>query len=748
MAEDPSSPSPTTPAAPSAPPSDSNIQSSNMTCKGVQRNLPFSPSNAAENRNPNINQGSCKRKINSFSKSGSADQSDVSPKVAVQACADLNLISPPRKHVCGLARCASKNPHSAAPATVIPMQSLVSKRSDLRTQEVAPKTCKCSIKRGNSAPDDQTASMITCNCICSHDSLLRRWSSDDKDWNSLAGAVPSPFSLPAKTCGREGFNASQSSQGDAFTQVSTTGAHSLSASEIEGHGNSTYMPLKSWGCLNDSPNLHARHGSVHSQNNHCSESGHYHCSGINNALEERRSNPMSGLEGENPITEDQEGVAVSPSPEKTGNWRLKAVLEAFGNLSPTREGRVKTLVRAFESLLSVKDKGDQQAGGKPRSYPLQFSYLTSNGKEITNEKENEDGEGTVDEGDGTDQPWERQDAEYSHDQQQGKETEGGGGDVKDDVVDETPEVCREESKGPLKAMPVGEGQDGLSDQTCYYLPARRTSMHEQASHIEVLKKEKDKQERRQTYEHQHVKMPQEKLPSSHKPCTKFQPYSLQRFSMDGHSSTAAARKKVCNKSGKPSLGSNCGIPSSRPPLAQKPQMQPAPEKPQVSKPQPFKLLTQERGTMKEQEFFARLRKLIEEEEKLRVPLAQGLPWTTDEPEILLKPPVKENTIPLDIHLNSDLRAMERAEFDRFIAEKLLHIEERRMEEERVRQITEEEDIRRMRQEMVPKAQLMPYFDRPFRPRRSSKRPTIPKEPQFQLNSKQSKRQKCVSSSFC
>ncbi|MCO5560357.1 hypothetical protein L7F22_013971 [Adiantum nelumboides] len=746
MAEDPSSPSPTTPAATSAPPSDSIIQSYNMTCKGVQRNSPFSPSNVAENRNPNINQGSCKRKINSFPKSGSADQSDASPKVskhpnAGQACADSTLISPPRKHVCGLARCASKNPDSAAPATVIPKQSLVSKMSDLGTQEAAPKTCKCSIKK----PDDQTASMTTCNCTCSHDSLLRRWSSDDKDWNSLARAVPSPFSLPAKTCGREGLNASQSSQGDALTQVSTTGAHSLPVSEIECHGNSTYMPLKSWGCLNDSPNLHVRHGSVHSQNNDCSESGYYHCSGVNKASEERHLNPTSGLEGENPIAEDQEGLAVFPSPEKTGNWRLNAVLEAFGNLSPTREGRVKTLVRAFESLLSVKDKGDQQAGSKPRSYPLQFSYLSSNGKESSNEKDNEDGEGTVDKGDGTDQPWE---TEYSHGQQQGNETEGGV-DVKDDVVDETPQLCREESKGPLKAMPDGEGQDGLSEQTCNYLPARRTSMHEQASHIEVLKKEKDKQERRQTYEHQqHVKMPQEKLPISQKPRTEFQPYSLQRFSMDGQSSMAAARTKVCNKSGKPSPGSNCGIPSSRPPLAQKPQLQPAPEKPRVSKPQPFKLLTQERGTMKEQEFFARLRKLIEEEEKLRVPLAQGLPWTTDEPEILLKPPVKENTQPLDIHLNSDLRAMERAEFDRFIAEKLLHIEERRMEEERVRQITEEEDIRRMRQEMVPKAQLMPYFDRPFRPRRSSKRPTIPKEPQFQLNSKQSKRQKCVSSSFC
>ncbi len=38
------------------------------------------------------------------------------------------------------------------------------------------------------------------------------------------------------------------------------------------------------------------------------------------------------------------------------------------------------------------------------------------------------------------------------------------------------------------------------------------------------------------------------------------------------------------------------------------------------------------------------------------------------------------------------------------------------------QLAEQEEIRRMRREMVPRAQLMPYFDRPFIPQRYSSEP--------------------------
>jgi hypothetical protein len=42
---------------------------------------------------------------------------------------------------------------------------------------------------------------------------------------------------------------------------------------------------------------------------------------------------------------------------------------------------------------------------------------------------------------------------------------------------------------------------------------------------------------------------------------------------------------------------------------------------------------QERGALKEYEFAKRVEQLFREEQRLRVPVAQGLPWTTDEPDV-------------------------------------------------------------------------------------------------------------------
>ncbi|OMO73256.1 TPX2 protein family [Corchorus capsularis] len=147
---------------------------------------------------------------------------------------------------------------------------------------------------------------------------------------------------------------------------------------------------------------------------------------------------------------------------------------------------------------------------------------------------------------------------------------------------------------------------------------------------------------------------------------------------------------------------------------------------------PFKLRTEQRGKVKEEEFMKKIQEMMAEEEKLRIPIAQGLPWTTDEPEVLIKPPVKEHTIPVDLRLHSDVRAVERAEFDHQVAEKMSLMEQYKMERERQQKMAEEEEIKRLRKELVPKAQPMPYFDRPFIPRRSSKHPTIPREPKFHM----------------
>ncbi|XP_061365990.1 microtubule-destabilizing protein 60-like [Gastrolobium bilobum] len=161
----------------------------------------------------------------------------------------------------------------------------------------------------------------------------------------------------------------------------------------------------------------------------------------------------------------------------------------------------------------------------------------------------------------------------------------------------------------------------------------------------------------------------------------------------------------------------------------------------VTSQKPFKLRTEQRGKLKEEEFVKKIQEMVTEEEKQRIPVAQGLPWTTDEPECLVKPPVKEITMPIDLKLHSDVRAMDRAEFDHQVAEKLCLIEQYKLEKERQQKLAEEEELRRLRKELVPKAQPMPYFDRPFIPRRSMKNPTIPREPKF------NKKIKCSFSSW-
>ncbi|KAM0836708.1 hypothetical protein ACQ4PT_062115 [Festuca glaucescens] len=152
----------------------------------------------------------------------------------------------------------------------------------------------------------------------------------------------------------------------------------------------------------------------------------------------------------------------------------------------------------------------------------------------------------------------------------------------------------------------------------------------------------------------------------------------------------------------------------------------------VTSQHPFKLRTEQRGRAKEQQFFQKVQEMLIEDEKKRIHIAQGLPWTTDEPECLIKPPVKERTEPVDLVLHSDVRAVERAGFDQYVSERTKYAEQLRLEREQQEKLEEEEMIRQLRKELVPKAQPMPYFDRPFIPKRSTKGITIPKEPNFHL----------------
>ncbi|CAJ2665780.1 unnamed protein product [Trifolium pratense] len=136
------------------------------------------------------------------------------------------------------------------------------------------------------------------------------------------------------------------------------------------------------------------------------------------------------------------------------------------------------------------------------------------------------------------------------------------------------------------------------------------------------------------------------------------------------------------------------------------------QKVKVTSQKPFMLRTEQRGKMKDEKLMKKVKDILTEEEKMRIPIAQALPWTIYEPECLIKPPAKESTKPIDVKLRSDMRAIDRAEFDH--------------------QLAEEEEIRRLRKELIPKAQPMPYFDKPFIPRRSMKQLTIPEEPKFHI----------------
>ncbi|CAL5335348.1 unnamed protein product [Camellia sinensis] len=155
----------------------------------------------------------------------------------------------------------------------------------------------------------------------------------------------------------------------------------------------------------------------------------------------------------------------------------------------------------------------------------------------------------------------------------------------------------------------------------------------------------------------------------------------------------------------------------------------------------FKLRTKQRGRYKEEESVKKLQQMMMEEEKQRIPIAQGLPWIVDEPECLIKPAVKEITRPVDLVLHSDVRAMECAEFDQQVAEKMSLIEQYKDDKERQQKLydrknlmglVEEEEIRKLRKELTPRAQPMPYFDKPFIPRRLMKHCTIPREPTFHI----------------
>ncbi|XP_052167323.1 microtubule-destabilizing protein 60 [Oryza glaberrima] len=81
-------------------------------------------------------------------------------------------------------------------------------------------------------------------------------------------------------------------------------------------------------------------------------------------------------------------------------------------------------------------------------------------------------------------------------------------------------------------------------------------------------------------------------------------------------------------------------------------------------------------------------------------------------------------------LHTEERAIKRAGFNYQVASKINTNEIIRRFEEKLSKVIEEREIKMMRKEMVHKAQLMPAFDKPFHPQRSTRPLTVPKEPSF------------------
>ncbi|XP_059641764.1 microtubule-destabilizing protein 60 [Cornus florida] len=111
------------------------------------------------------------------------------------------------------------------------------------------------------------------------------------------------------------------------------------------------------------------------------------------------------------------------------------------------------------------------------------------------------------------------------------------------------------------------------------------------------------------------------------------------------------------------------------------------------------------------------------------------PLATKKPSLVSpKSPAKENTKPQEIKLHTQQRAVKRAMFNYSVATKLYLLEQQKKQVEKLQKMIEEEEIRMLRKEMIPRAQLMPLFDRPFFPQRSNRPLTVPREPSFHFAS--------------
>ncbi|XP_034447304.1 targeting protein for Xklp2-like isoform X3 [Hippoglossus hippoglossus] len=155
---------------------------------------------------------------------------------------------------------------------------------------------------------------------------------------------------------------------------------------------------------------------------------------------------------------------------------------------------------------------------------------------------------------------------------------------------------------------------------------------------------------------------------------------------------------------------------------------PEKKKLEVTKPEPFRLLLDERGSVKN----SRWEQMVKEEQKQQEEAAtfKARPNTVTHKEPFLpKKPERAAAAVENFELSTERRARERQEYERLVSEKEalseLMEEEQRQEEEQ----QQKEEITRLRQEQVHKAQPVKHY-KPVLVKKSDVPLTVPHTPKF------------------
>uniref|UniRef100_A0A8C4HVL0 TPX2 microtubule nucleation factor n=1 Tax=Dicentrarchus labrax TaxID=13489 RepID=A0A8C4HVL0_DICLA len=156
---------------------------------------------------------------------------------------------------------------------------------------------------------------------------------------------------------------------------------------------------------------------------------------------------------------------------------------------------------------------------------------------------------------------------------------------------------------------------------------------------------------------------------------------------------------------------------------------PEKKKLELTKPEPFRLLLDERGAMRNTRWEQMVKEEQKQQEEAAIFKARPNTVTHKEPFQPKKESIRSSTVVEAFELSTERRARERQEYERLASEKeslrsLMEEEQRREEEQR-----EKDEIARLRQEQVHKAQPIRHY-KPVALKKSELPLTVPQSPNF------------------